>query len=101
VEDHSDDVLLFVGCCVCACSLARGGERREILGRWSLGLQLKNLNEGFNTKKPRDLSFCRWFAGCLIFFILTYEGIVMTVSTLNFLLKMVTEKRVYDYDASM
>jgi hypothetical protein len=35
------------------------------------------------------------------FFILTYKGIVMTVSTLNFLLKMVTEKRVHDYDASM
>ena len=87
---------------MCLLSPARGGERREILGRWSLlGLQQKNLNEGFNTKKPRDSSFCRWFAGCLIFFILTYEGIVMTVSTLNFLLKMVTEKRVHDYDASM
>jgi hypothetical protein len=71
VEDHGDDVLLFVGCCVCACSPARGGERREILGRWSLGLQLKNLNEGFNTKKPRDSSFHCWFAGCLIFYTYT------------------------------
>ncbi len=67
VEGHGDDVLLFVGCCVCACSPVRGGERREILGRWSLGLQLKNLNKGFNTKKPRDSSFSRWLAGCLIF----------------------------------
>ncbi len=67
MEDHGDNVLLFVGCCVCACSPARGGERREILGRWSLGLLLKNLNKGFNTKKPQDLSFRHWFAGCLIF----------------------------------
>jgi hypothetical protein len=53
---------------MCLLSPARGGERREILGRWSLlGLQLKNLNEGFNTKKPRDYSFSRWFVGCLIF----------------------------------
>jgi hypothetical protein len=57
--------------CESACS-PRGGEKYlavgEILGRWSLlGLQMKNLNEGFNTKKPRDLSFRRWFAGCLIF----------------------------------
>ena len=97
-------LFLFLVCgvlCVCLLSPARGGERREILGRWSfLGLQLKNLNEGFDTKKPRDSSFRRWFAGCL-FFILTYEGIVMMVSTLNFLLKMVTEKRVHDYNASM
>ena len=54
----------------------RREEEREILGRWSLGLQLKNLNKGFNTKKPRDLSFSRWFAGCL-FLILTYKGIVL------------------------
>ncbi len=35
------------------------------------------------------------------FFILTYEGLEMMVSTLNFVFKMVTEKRVHDYDASM
>jgi hypothetical protein len=52
VEGHGDNVLLFVGCCVCACSPARGGERREILGCWSLGLQMKNLNEGFDANKP-------------------------------------------------
>ncbi len=43
---------------MCLLSPARGGERREILGRWSLlGLQLKNLNEGFNTKKPEIRPF--------------------------------------------
>jgi hypothetical protein len=46
-------MFLFLVCgvlCVCLLFPARGGERREILGRWSLlGLQLKNLNEGFNT----------------------------------------------------
>ncbi len=69
MEDDGDDVLLFVRCCVCACSPVRGGERREIFGRWSLlGLQLKNLNEGFNTKKPRDSYFRRWFDGCLMFY---------------------------------
>ena len=42
--------------CVCLLSPAREGERTEILGRWSLlGLQLKNLNEGFNTKKQPTL----------------------------------------------
>jgi hypothetical protein len=64
-------MFLFLVCgvlCVCLLFPARGGERREILGRWSLlGLQLKNLNEGFNTKMPPDSSFRRWFAGCLIF----------------------------------
>ena len=60
----------------------RREEEREILGRWSLGLQLKNLNEGFNTKKPLDSSFSRWFAGCH-FLRLTYEGIVLASSTKN------------------
>ncbi len=65
-----------MGLCVRVLALreeAERGEKKyqavgEILGRWSLlGLQLKNLNEGFNTKKHRDSSFRRWFAGCLIF----------------------------------
>jgi hypothetical protein len=57
-------MFLFLVCgllCVCLLSPARGGERREIL---------KNLNEGFNTKKHQDSSFRRWFAGCLIFLFL-------------------------------
>ncbi len=33
---------------------ARVSKRSEVLGHWSLGLQLANLNEGFSTKKaPR------------------------------------------------
>ena len=50
--------------CVCACSPARGGERniRPLVS----GPSPSNLNKGFNTKKPRDSSFRRWFAGCLI-----------------------------------
>jgi hypothetical protein len=58
------------------------------MGCWSLGLQLKNLNKGFNTKSPEIRPFAVGLLGVL-FFILTYEGIVMTVSTLIFLLKMV------------
>jgi hypothetical protein len=60
----------------CGCVLLRRApvsERGEILGRWSLGLQLKNLNEGFNTKKPQDSSFSRWFAGCLFLDLHTKE----------------------------
>ena len=38
------------------------GERREVSGHWSQGLQLTNLNEAFRLKKCPEKSFFRhWF----------------------------------------
>ena len=39
---------------------ARVSKRSEVLGRWSLGLQLTNLNEGFSTKKAPRLFHSPW-----------------------------------------
>ncbi len=73
MEGHGADDLSFVGLCVC---LLSGERRSEILGRWSLGLQLKNLNEGFNTKSPEIRPLAVGLLG--VFFLrLTYEGIVL------------------------
>jgi hypothetical protein len=66
---------------------ARDSKRSEVLGHWSLGLQLTNLNKGFSTKKaPRFFSpllFLNNFELGVLFFwpILrpTYIGIDMYV----------------------
>ncbi len=42
-------ILWFYVCVLARC--ARVSKRSEVLGRWSLGLQLTNLNKGFSTKK--------------------------------------------------
>ena len=65
--------------CVCACSPVRGGERREILGRWSLGLQLTNLNEGFISKLAPRFVLSPLVCWVSYFLIRTYEGLFMYI----------------------
>jgi hypothetical protein len=79
-------ILWFYVCVLAPC--ARVSERNEVLGHWSLGLQLINLNKGISTKKaPRfflsPLFFITILSWVSYFFwpILrpTYEGIGMYV----------------------
>jgi hypothetical protein len=59
--DHGVGVLFFYSLWGYVCVLARCArvsKRSEVLGCWSLGLQLTNLNKGFSTKKSsKILSF--------------------------------------------
>jgi hypothetical protein len=64
--DHGVGVLFFYSLWGYVCVLARCArvsKRSEVLGRWSLGLQLTNLDKGFSTKKAP-----RFFLSPLFFF---------------------------------
>ena len=60
--DHGDDVFIIFGM-LCASCASLEWSRREyhsiVLGRWSLGLQQTNRNEGFSTEKVPEIR--RWF----------------------------------------